>query len=109
MMCYLIKSWLWPGVCQCAAADEEADSMSKQSDTSKTPLVKILGKHGSALAYAIRDFLYRSGVPFEWVQLSTNEQARSQAGVEHLHDSRLPVCVFPDGTRMEGPTIRQIT
>jgi thioredoxin reductase (NADPH) len=83
--------------------------MGEQSETSKTPLVKILGKHGSALAYAIRDFLYRSGVPFEWVQLSTDEQARSQAGVEHLQDSRLPVCVFPDGTRMDCPTIRQIT
>jgi thioredoxin reductase (NADPH) len=77
--------------------------MAEQSETSKTPLVKILGKHGSALAYAIRDFLHRSGVPFEWVQLSTDEQARSQAGVQHLHDSRLPVCIFPDGTRMECP------
>ena len=25
------------------------------------------------------------------------------------HDARLPVCVFPDGTRMESPTIREIT
>ena len=36
--------------------------MAEQSETSETPLVKILGKHGSALAYAIRDFLYRSGL-----------------------------------------------
>jgi thioredoxin reductase (NADPH) len=83
--------------------------MTKQSETGATPLVKILGKHGSALGYAIRDFLYRSGVPFEWVNLKTDEQARAKAGVEHLHDSRLPVCIFPDGTRMECPTIRQIT
>jgi thioredoxin reductase (NADPH) len=73
------------------------------------PLVTILGPPGSALSYAIRDFLYRSDVPFEWVQLATDAQARSDAGVEHLADSRLPVCIFADGTRLECPTVRQIT
>src|SRR6476660_9088043 len=73
------------------------------------PLVTIFGPPGSALGYAIRDFLYRSDVPFEWVQLATDAQARSDAGVEHLADSRLPVCVFADGTRLECPTFRQIT
>jgi thioredoxin reductase (NADPH) len=72
------------------------------------PLVKIIGRRASAPCYAIRDFLYRSGVPFEWVELTSDEQARALAGVEHLHDARLPVCVFPDGTRMDCPTISQI-
>ncbi len=83
--------------------------MAEQSATKTPPLVKILGSPGSAIAYAIRDFLYRSDVPFEWVQLTTDEEARSQAGLEHCQDSRLPVCIFPDGTRMECPDIRQIT
>ena len=30
-------------------------------------------------------------------------------GVDNLQDSRLPVCVFSDGIRMECPTVRQIT
>jgi thioredoxin reductase (NADPH) len=46
-------------------------------------------------------------VPFEWVEIRSNEQAR-QIGVEHARDPRLPVCVFPDGTRLERPTVRQI-
>ena len=25
-----------------------------------------------------------------------------------FHDPRLPICVFPDGTRLESPTIRQV-
>jgi thioredoxin reductase (NADPH) len=73
------------------------------------PMVTILGPPGSALGYAIRDFLYRSDVPFEWVQLVTDAQARADAGVEHLADTRLPVCVFADGARLECPTVRQIT
>lgn len=73
------------------------------------PQVKLLGKSGSAVAYSIRDFLQRSDVPFEWVELTSDEDARNQAGVEGLRDPRLPVCVFADGTRIECPTIRQIT
>lgn len=72
-------------------------------------LVKVYGRLGNASAYAIRDFLHRCDVPFEWVPLGNDQEARAQADVEHLRDERLPVCVFPDGTRMEAPTIRQIT
>ncbi|VTU16473.1 Thioredoxin reductase [Variovorax sp. RA8] len=72
-------------------------------------LVKIYGRLGNAAAWAIRDFLHRSDVPFEWVPLPSDDSARSEAQVDHLHDARLPICLFPDGTRMECPTIRQIT
>ena len=70
--------------------------------------VTIYGKHGSPQAYAIRDFLYRSDVPFEWVPITSDEEARL-AGLERIDDRRFPVCRFPDGSRMEAPTIRQIT
>ncbi|MCU1241462.1 MAG: Thioredoxin reductase, partial [Candidatus Acidoferrum typicum] len=71
------------------------------------PKLKLFGSAGSPAAYAIRDFLHRSDVPFEWVEIHSNEQAR-QIGVEHARDPRLPVCVFPDGTRLEHPAVRQI-
>ena len=73
------------------------------------PQIKILGKLGSPLGYMIRDFLHRGDVPFEWIELRSDTDAREKANVANLHDSRLPVCVFPDGTRLECPTIRQIT
>ena len=71
------------------------------------PKLKLFGTVGSPGAYAIRDFLHRSDVPFEWVEIHNNQEAR-EIGVDQVHDPRLPVCVFPDGTRMERPTIRQI-
>jgi thioredoxin reductase (NADPH) len=72
------------------------------------PRVKIIGKAGSPKGYMIRDFLHRSDVHFEWIELTTDDEARSQAGVDDMNDSRLPVCLFSDGTRLESPTIRQI-
>jgi len=83
--------------------------MAEQIETKSSPMVKILGTRGSAVAYKIRDFLHRSDVPFEWVELKTDEEARSQASVDHLQDSRLPICIFSDGTRIACPTTRQIT
>ena len=71
--------------------------------------MKIIGKAGSATAYKLRDYLERSDVPFEWIELTNDQQARAEAGVNNLQDPRLPVCIFSDGTRLECPTIRQIT
>jgi thioredoxin reductase (NADPH) len=71
--------------------------------------MKIIGKAGSATAYKIRDYLQRSDVPFEWIELANDQQARAVAGVNNLQDPRLPICIFSDGSRMECPTIRQIT
>src|SRR6266404_664967 len=71
------------------------------------PKLKLFGTVGSPAAYAIRDFLHRSDVPFEWVEIHNNQEAR-EIGIDQVHDPRLPVCVFADGTRMERPTIRQI-
>ena len=71
--------------------------------------VRLYGKRGCPSAYAIRDFLHRSDIPFEWIELRDDEHARNELGVENLDDTRLPICIFDDGTRMERPTVRQIT
>jgi thioredoxin reductase (NADPH) len=83
--------------------------MNDATEKSSPPLLKIYGPVASSDGYALRDFLHRSDVPFEWVPLKSDNEAREQAGVPSLRDSRLPVCVFADGTRLECPTIRQIT
>ncbi|REE93990.1 NAD(P)/FAD-dependent oxidoreductase [Cupriavidus plantarum] len=72
-------------------------------------MVKIYGRRRSANGYAIRDFLHRSDIPYEWIELTGDADAASLAGVRNLTDARLPLCVFHDGTWLECPTIRQIT
>ena len=83
--------------------------MTRSDATNVERKLRLMGVHSSYLSYSLRDFLHRSAVPFEWIELTTDEQARKLAGVENLQDSRLPVCAFPDGTRQYAPTIRQIT
>jgi thioredoxin reductase (NADPH) len=71
--------------------------------------VRLFGKRGCPAAYAIRDFLHRSDIPFEWIELRDDEHARKELGIENVDDSRLPICIFGDGTRIERPSVRQIT
>src|SRR5437762_1780184 len=78
-------------------------------DESDQPTIKIYGTPGSAACYSIRDFLHRSDVPFEWIDLTSGEQACAEAGVRGPQVPSLPVCVFPDGVRLENATVRQIT
>jgi len=52
---------------------------------------------------------HRSDIPFEWIELRDDEHARKELGVENVDDSRLPICIFGDGTRIERPSVRQIT
>jgi thioredoxin reductase (NADPH) len=70
--------------------------------------IKLYGIRGCPIAYTIRDFLQRSDIPFEWTELASDDQARGDAKVSGLHDEKLPVALFTDGTRMERPTLRQI-
>jgi len=81
--------------------------VAEKLEANHTATVKIFGTAGAARGYAIRDFLTRGDVPFEWIELSNNQQARA-IGLETVSDRRLPVCVFSDGTRLECPTVRQI-
>jgi thioredoxin reductase (NADPH) len=81
--------------------------MAEEQKADQSQRVKIYGRPGSAAAYAIRDFLQRSDVPFEWIELKDDEQPHIN-GEQDSREAKLPVCVFPDGTRLEGPTIRQI-
>ncbi|MDB5840701.1 MAG: pyridine nucleotide-disulfide oxidoreductase family protein [Herminiimonas sp.] len=82
--------------------------MAEQAENSNAPVVKVYGRPGTVEAYMIRDFLHRCDIPFEWIPLNSDEEARRLPGIQGLNDSRLPVCIFPDGMRMECPTIRQV-
>jgi thioredoxin reductase (NADPH) len=86
-----------------------SEARTAASQAAAPALVTVMGPPGSARAWAIRDFLHRSDVPFRWIELRDDATAREVAKVSGVADARLPVCVFPDGTRMERPTVRDIT
>ena len=71
-------------------------------------VVQLLGHRDDAGAWEIRDFLKRSVVEFQWIELVTDEDSRREVGQSDLKKVDLPVVELPDGTRLFGPTLRQI-
>jgi thioredoxin reductase (NADPH) len=81
--------------------------MADEHPPDKPSVVTVFGRTGSPPCHAVRDFLHRNDIPFEWVEIRTDDEARA-IDLESASDARLPVCVFADGTRLERPTIRSI-
>src|SRR5712671_6122421 len=74
---------------------------------SKVRVVRLLGHRDDVGAWEIRDFLKRS-VEAQWIELSTEEGCRRELGVSDLKNVNLPVVELPDGTRLFGPTLRDV-
>jgi len=74
---------------------------------SKVRVVRLLGHRDDTGAWEIRDFLKRSVVESQWIELSTEEDCRRELGLD-LKNVNLPVVELPDGTRLFGPTLRDV-
>lgn len=71
--------------------------------------IQVFGTRGSSQAYAIREFLHRCGPSFQWIELHSDDEARTLAQVNGLDDDRLPVCIFPDGARIDHATVQLVS
>jgi thioredoxin reductase (NADPH) len=70
--------------------------------------VRLLGRAGCKDSFDLRDFMQRSAVPFEWVELKSDEEARKLPGIASLSDRRLPMCELPGGIRLYSPRVRDL-
>ncbi len=73
-----------------------------------TGVIKVYGRTGSTEGYEIRDFLSRTVVEFEWLDLSCDEDCHSALGLTEFESLRFPVVEFPGEDRLFGPTVREI-
>lgn len=83
------------------------DSAFKTRDGAPTK-VRLFGQTDSADAYSIRDFLMRSVVEFDWIELTCDDDCHNELGLPELANVRLPVVELPDGTRLFAPSLREI-
>jgi thioredoxin reductase (NADPH) len=82
--------------------------MTNNTPTRSNAKVRLYGLPNSAEAYEIRDFLNRSVVEFDWIELTTDEDCDRELGFPCLSDLRLPIIQLPDGTQLFAPSIREI-
>ena len=73
--------------------------------------IRLLGTRWSPQSYALREFLARHHVPYQWLDVEAAERdAEVQRVLQSVEseDIKLPVLLFPDGERIAQPDPSQI-
>jgi thioredoxin reductase (NADPH) len=65
--------------------------------------VRVLGSRWSPQSYAVRDFLSRNQVPYEWIDIDYDEPMRELVRSLTGDLTKLPVVLCPDGTHLVAP------
>jgi thioredoxin reductase (NADPH) len=69
--------------------------------------IRLIGPRWSPDSYDVKDFLSRNQVPYRFMDVETEPEARAIAEAGD-HHAELPLVVFPDGTRLERPDHRML-
>jgi thioredoxin reductase (NADPH) len=70
--------------------------------------IRMIGHRWSAAAFDTRYFLSRNLIPFQWLDVERDPEARELLAQAGADGTRLPVLVFPDGTVLVQPNPPQI-
>lgn len=65
--------------------------------------IRVIGYQWSPQAHYLKDFLAGNLVPYQWLDMETNEQAHQLRLLHQLTETDLPAVVFPDGTLLKQP------
>src|SRR5262249_9717301 len=68
--------------------------------------IRVLGHRFSREAHELRDFLARNNVPYRWLDVELDPEARVLIDAAGAGRAKLPVVVFPDGSVLAAPGAR---
>jgi thioredoxin reductase (NADPH) len=70
--------------------------------------IRVVGYQYSQLSHEIKDFLAGNLVPYQWLDIQTNEEGQHLLALNKLDVKDLPVVFFDDGTHLIRPNIAAI-
>jgi thioredoxin reductase (NADPH) len=70
--------------------------------------IRVVGHQLSARSHQVKDFLARNLIPYQWLDIEIDEEARRLVELSPSDSSRLPLVLFPDGPPLTQPTNAQI-
>jgi thioredoxin reductase (NADPH) len=69
--------------------------------------IRVLGTLWSPASHAMKDFLSRNQIPYQWLDVEKDEEGKRL--LEALDDGKtLPVAVFPEGDVLQNPTMSEL-
>jgi thioredoxin reductase (NADPH) len=104
---YLMKPWDPPEEKLYPVLD---DLLSEWGTRVRLPFdgIRVAGAVSSPQSYAAKEFLSRNQVPYQWVDVDTDDAVRALVQPGGGVVAKLPVILFPDGTQLVAPTTREL-
>lgn len=70
--------------------------------------IRVAGTLWSKTSHDVKDFLARNRIPYQWLDIEKNSEARAMVEAAEQEAHRLPVVFFPDGTVLVEPDTREL-
>ena len=100
---YLLKPWDPPEQKLYPVLD---DLLSEWKSRAHLPFdgIRIAGARFSPQSHAVREFLSRNLVPYQWINIDEDASMRELIAAFPGGLARLPIVLFPDGTYLSAPS-----
>jgi len=104
---YLMKPWDPPEERLYPVLD---DLLSDWLATAPIPYdgIRVAGTLWSANSHNVKDFLARNQIPYQWLDIEKDTQARELVETTSEGRPRLPALFFPDGSVLVDPNLRSL-
>ena len=101
---YLMKPWHPPEQNLYPILD---DLLSDWQATAQIPFdgIRVAGTLWSARSHTVKDFLARCQIPYQWLDIEQDAEAKTLVDAINQGQHRLPVIFFPDGSHLIDPDI----
>ncbi len=70
--------------------------------------IRVAGTLWSPGSHAVKEFLARSQIPYQWLDVEKDSRARELVEASTGDRTRLPVVVFPDGSSLVDPDLHAL-
>ena len=104
---YLMKPWDPPEQNFYPILD---DLLSDWQATAQLPYdgIRIAGTQWSSSCHNVKDFLARSQIPYQWLNIELIDEAKLLVETVSNENNQLPVIFFPDGSVLINPDITEL-
>jgi thioredoxin reductase (NADPH) len=104
---YLSKPWDPPEECLFPVVDDLLDAWQAEYLPEAKGL-RLIGHQWSPRSYAIKDFLASNLIPYRWLDVARNQDARVLMDAAGVGADELPVLFLEDGSVLRCPEPRQV-
>jgi thioredoxin reductase (NADPH) len=99
---YLLKPWDPPEERLYPVLDDLLETWRRPPATTN---LRLIGDRWSAASHAVRQFLARNLVPYRWLDVETDDQARALLQFARVDAGQLPVVLLDDGEVLVQPDL----